>query len=94
MNVTRNNQTEVLFDHTEHEICQITTSEEVHENDSRVVWEEVAEALNKRDIDQATVHKTKLENEQRKIRAARQANDDTFCSNIFVLNGSGQWLYK
>jgi hypothetical protein len=73
---------------------QVAPIEEQKEFESRRLWDECTKAMLNRDYETATVHKTRLEDEQRQRAKELAARGETHKPQYFVLDDQQRWRYK
>lgn len=73
---------------------QVAPIEEQKEFESRRLWDEVTKAMLNRDYETATVHKSRLEDDQRQRAKELAARGETHKPQYFVLDDQQRWRFK
>jgi len=68
--------------------------EQQQEHESQRLWSNVTNAIKKRDQNEATAEKSKLEDKQREERKGRGDRGEEWLPSFFKKNSKGEWTYK
>ena len=92
---TKNAPQEIFFDVAASSICPkvVEPEERQEEYESRKLWTQLTAAMLARNMDLATDEKTKVEDQQRKLRSDREGNHEEHKSRFFSCEND-EWRFS